>query len=43
MPLQHKSRYSSADAIRKESNDTGIAIVGLIVATIDLCLIKNNG
>jgi hypothetical protein len=43
MPMQHKSLYPAADATRKGSNDTGIAIVGLIVATFDLCLIKNIG
>ena len=43
MPLQHKSHYSLADAIRKGSNDIGIAIVGLIVATLDLSLTKNKG
>ena len=40
MPKQHKSLSHAADAIKKGSNDTGIAIIGVIVATIDLCLIK---
>jgi hypothetical protein len=42
-PKQHKFLYPAADAIRKGSNDIGIAIVGLIVATFDLSLIKNIG
>ena len=36
----HKSLHPVVEAIRKGSNDNEIAIIGVIVATIDLCLIK---